>query len=86
MDYVVYGLCGVWTVWCMDCVVYGMGGVWNGWCMDWVVSMHHTVHTPHSPYKYKNNFNWWNLDYKMLTIVVYVTLHCSCTWTAMPGY
>ena len=23
-DCVVYGLCGVWTVWCMDCVVYGL--------------------------------------------------------------
>ena len=33
MDCVVYGLCDVWTVWCMDCVVYGLSDV----TMDCVV-------------------------------------------------
>ena len=32
-----YGLCGVWTVWCIDCVVYGLCGVWTVCCMDCVV-------------------------------------------------
>ena len=34
---VVCGLCGAWTVWCVDYVVYGLCGVWTVWCMDYVV-------------------------------------------------
>ena len=32
-----YGLCDVWTVWCMDCVVYGLCDAWTGWCMNCVM-------------------------------------------------
>ena len=41
MDCVMYGLCGVWTVWCMGCVVYGMCGVWDVWyvCVMFVTTI-----------------------------------------------
>ena len=48
-DCVVHGICGAY----MYCVVYGLCGVWTVWCMDTTQSIHHTVHTPHSPYIYQ---------------------------------